>query len=278
MKLVLGTAQFGMDYGVTNNSGMCSSGEIEKILDFAFSKGITELDTAISYGKSEENLGVIGVKRFNVSSKIPYLVDYRQGDINQYVSASLKRLGISSLDILYLHDNRNLQNLDILADLRALKAAGKICKIGISIYASDAPDTTIQKVNEFDVVQCQGNAFDVKYLAHLNKSFSVYLRSVFLQGLLLADLDSLPFFLRQEKKLFLAWDKYCKSHGRSKLEMSLYNVTNNGLDGYVVGASSLQEFEQIILARDLVCLMRDVPLFKYDYVNEYVIDPRRWNK
>lgn len=274
MELVLGTAQFGMDYGVTNSSGICSLETIKGILDLAVSCGITKLDTAVSYGKSEENLGSAGVTRFNVSSKIPYLEDYRLGDIEQYVSASLKRIGLSSLDILYLHDDRNLQNPEILAELKSLKVAGNICRLGASIYATDAPDVVLK---EFDVVQCQGNAFDYKYRSHINQSYTIYLRSIFLQGLLLADIDRLPDFLRHEKNLFVSWQKYCRKHGKSQLEMSLHNVMSYELDGYVIGASSVDELEQIILARESVREMRDIPLFQYDNVNEYIIDPRRWN-
>ena len=274
MELVLGTAQFGMDYGVTNNSGMCSKVSISRILDFAFSHGITKLDTAVSYGRSEENLGSVGVERFNISSKIPYLVDYRCGDIEQYVLASLEKLGVSSLDILYLHDDRNVQNSEILTELKALKASGKICRFGVSIYASVAPDTML---DQFDVVQCQGNALDYKYRAYLNQKYSIYLRSIFLQGLLLANVDELPLFLRQHKKLFLSWDKYCERYGKGKLEMSLYNVMNYDLDGYIIGVSSVDELEQIVLARDLAREMRDIPLFNGDSVNEHVVDPRRWN-
>jgi len=274
MELVLGTAQFGMDYGVTNSSGMCSNVSIRNILHIAFSHGITKLDTAFSYGRSEENLGSVGVEKFRVSSKIPYLEDYEYGDINRYVSASLKRLGLSTLDILYLHDDRNIQNSEILAELESLKASGKIVRFGASIYATVTPDNFLEK---FDVVQCQGNAFDFKYLAYLNQKYSVYLRSIFLQGLLLADIDRLPLFLSQEKNLFLAWEKYCERHEKSKLEMSLYNAMNYDVDSYVIGASSVDEVQQIISARDSMREIRDIPLFKYNEVNEYVIDPRRWN-
>ena len=60
--------------------------------------------------------------------------------------------------------------------------------------------------------------------------------------------------------------------------MSLYNVINHGIDGYVIGASSVDEFEQIILARDSANKMSDIPLFSYHDVNEYVVDPRRWER
>ena len=59
--------------GVVNSSGICSKADLKKILDFAFSSGMAEIDTAVSYGESEKNLGSVGVGRFKISSKIPYL-------------------------------------------------------------------------------------------------------------------------------------------------------------------------------------------------------------
>ncbi len=274
MELVLGTAQFGMDYGITNRSGKVSLESVEKILDFAYSNNIKKIDTAISYGESEKNLGTIGVDRFNIASKIPHLKDYKYGNIEKYISSSLERLNVSSLDIVYLHDQRDIFNLEVLQELESLKAAGQVSKVGASIYANEVPASTLKW---FDIVQCQGNAFDLNYFNLINGEYEIFLRSIFLQGLLLIDVEELPTFLCKEKDIFEEWDRYCKKYEKSKLEMSLYNVQDKMLDGYIIGASSVNEFEQIIFARDSVSQIQGVPLFKYESVNEYLIDPRKWD-
>ncbi len=273
MRLVLGAAQFGMDYGVVNSSGICSKADLKKILDFAFSSGMTEIDTAVSYGESEKNLGSAGVGRFKISSKIPYLENYRYGDLNRLVSRSLEKLCVSSLEILYLHDDRNAANLELLTELDDLKKMGKICKTGVSTYAGNA---AVKNFNRFDVVQCQGNAFDCKYLGYVSAVGSVYLRSVFLQGLLLCKIEKLPQFIAKEKHLFLAWESYCKAHGMSKLEMSLYNVAKNRVSAFVVGVSSRQDLEEIVLARESVSQETDIPVFEYHEIQDWVVDPRGW--
>ena len=274
MELVLGTAQFGMDYGVTNYSGKVSLESIEEILDFAYSNNINKIDTAISYGESEKNLGIVGVERFNIASKIPYLSNYKHGEIEKYVSESMERLRVSSLDIVYLHDQRNICNLEVLEELKSLKAAGQISKIGASIYAEEAPSSILKT---FDVVQCQGNAFDSNYSSFLDKEYSVFLRSIFLQGLLLVDVEQLPIFLNKHKEIFIEWDKYCMEYEKSKLEMSLYNVKNKKLDGYLIGTSSMREFKQIISAINSISQIQDIPLFEHKSVNEYITDPRMWS-
>ena len=56
-KLVLGTVQFGLDYGINNRIGQPDLTEVFKILDLARGAGIQLLDTARAYGEAEERLG-----------------------------------------------------------------------------------------------------------------------------------------------------------------------------------------------------------------------------
>ena len=56
-KLVLGTVQFGLDYGVNNQSGQVQQSEVNKILQLAKESGIKKIDTSSAYGTSESVLG-----------------------------------------------------------------------------------------------------------------------------------------------------------------------------------------------------------------------------
>lgn len=273
MKLVLGAAQFGMDYGIVNSSRICSKTELRRILELSLSCGISEIDTAISYGNSETNLGIAGVKRFKVSSKIPYLDNYRYGDLNKLVTESLRRLSITALDILYLHDDRNAENIELVSELDDLKKVGKIQRTGVSVYAEDS---SIKSFQNFDVVQCQGNAFDRVFVRYAKTLDVVYLRSLFLQGLLLCEVDRLPEFLIGDKELFKAWERYCEAHAMSKLEMSFYNVSKSGAHAFLVGVSSHEELKQIVLASESIARNETIPLFHYEDVPRRVVDPRRW--
>ena len=57
MKYVLGTAQFGLNYGISNNTGKVSSTNIEKIFRTAIDQGVNYLDTANVYGDAEDKIG-----------------------------------------------------------------------------------------------------------------------------------------------------------------------------------------------------------------------------
>ena len=70
-KLVLGTVQFGLPYGVANCSGKASVEEAKEMLEIASASNIATLDTAVGYGESERVLGKIGVTRFKVITKLP---------------------------------------------------------------------------------------------------------------------------------------------------------------------------------------------------------------
>ena len=61
MKIALGTAQFGLNYGIANMQGQLTRDEGERVIALALSHGINTLDTAIAYGESECLLGDIGV-------------------------------------------------------------------------------------------------------------------------------------------------------------------------------------------------------------------------
>ena len=56
-KLAIGTAQFGLNYGIANQNGQVDAKEIESILDCAYENEINTLDTAKAYGNSEKSIG-----------------------------------------------------------------------------------------------------------------------------------------------------------------------------------------------------------------------------
>ena len=58
-KIVLGSVQFGEKYGISNVSGQTSIHQVYKILDYALINSINTIDTAPSYGGSEEIIGNI---------------------------------------------------------------------------------------------------------------------------------------------------------------------------------------------------------------------------
>src|SRR5581483_6676026 len=56
-RLTLGTVQFGLDYGIANRTGRPSFAAVLDMVREAAESGVDVLDTAPSYGESEEWLG-----------------------------------------------------------------------------------------------------------------------------------------------------------------------------------------------------------------------------
>lgn len=111
MKLALGTVQFGLNYGIANESGQVSLAQAKEVLALAHLHGIADLDTAIAYGDAEARLGQIGVSGFRIVTKLPPMpADVADAGIwaKAELAGSLRRLGCSSVFGLLLHRSADL--------------------------------------------------------------------------------------------------------------------------------------------------------------------------
>ena len=88
MKLALGTAQFGYNYGITNKNGKISLKAGKKILEFAEKSGMNTIDTAMNYGTVNNNWKV-GVKNWFIISKLPPIPNYCD-DISSWISSKIE--------------------------------------------------------------------------------------------------------------------------------------------------------------------------------------------
>ena len=105
-KLALGTAQFGLPYGISNKNGQVSQYDASQILIKAKSVGIGVLDTAIAYGDSEQILGKCDLNDFKIISKLPDFKEYKKelGTwFERQLSTSFSRLDVKNIDGLLLH-------------------------------------------------------------------------------------------------------------------------------------------------------------------------------
>jgi aryl-alcohol dehydrogenase-like predicted oxidoreductase len=196
LKLALGTAQFGLKYGIANQQGQVSHDEAKVVLALARARGMDTLDTAIAYGDSEQRLGEIGIQDWRVVSKLPAIPE-GCGDIAQWVVAavrdSLGRLKVGKLYGLLLHRPQQLLEKNggqLYSALQQLKQDGLVQKIGISIYDPSELDNLCSSY-QLDLVQAPFNIMDQRliatgWLSRLAKQGTeLHVRSVFLQGLLL---------------------------------------------------------------------------------------------
>ena len=70
-RFVLGTANFGLNYGLANRVGKVSQNELMKVIALCEGAGVEFIDTAQAYGDSEARLGVLcDDRRFKMITKI----------------------------------------------------------------------------------------------------------------------------------------------------------------------------------------------------------------
>ena len=93
MKIAIGTAQLGFNYGVANINGKIEKLEAKDILQYAIKYGVDTIDTAIAYGESEKCLGEIGVDRFKIVTKLPE-VPSNYGDLKKWIDNHLKNYDV----------------------------------------------------------------------------------------------------------------------------------------------------------------------------------------
>ena len=166
-KLGLGTAQWGMKYGVSNTQGQTLPKEVEKILILAHGAGISLLDTASLYGNAEQALGQCDLSSFRIITKTPrfgkdFISEVDVECISQTLFASLQRLGVKSIYGLLLHNAEDMfvpNGNQLISALEWLKSEGLISKIGVSVYNSSQIKKALSLFKP-DIIQLPVNVLD----------------------------------------------------------------------------------------------------------------------
>ena len=263
MKIGLGAVQFGVDYGVSNTHGKTTKYEVSQILQFAYENGISLIDTATSYGSSENILGkVITNDDWRFVTKTPHFSDnsLNSTHVNQLKESfnqSLFNLRKKNIYGLLLHSCDDLLKPGgelIFREMERLREIGMVKKIGVSAYSSKQISAILGKFN-IDLIQLPINIFDQHlfvdgWLEKLkNNDIEIHARSVFLQGLLLMSIGSIsPYFspIREKIEMF---SQSAKDLSLSKLELALgYVMGINEIDKIVVGVNTIEQLREIIEA------------------------------
>ena len=286
-KLALGTVQFGLDYGLANTSGQVSIENIKEILRQAKDAGIDTLDTAIAYGSSEERLGEQGVDDWDIVTKLPPVpndcADVKTW-VNDEISASLARLHVNKISALMLHRPTQLMNSygeQLWVAMKQLKEGQIVKKIGFSIYDPFELDQLWDKYQP-DIIQSPYNVLDQRlkssgWLEKLKKNnVEVYIRSVFLQGLMLLSKQARPNKFNRWDELWTIWDQYLVDEQLSPVTACLASVTNEKkIDRIIVGVDSPTQLQEIIGATHTKIANTPNELCCMD---EDLLNPAKWSQ
>ena len=281
-RIILGTVQFGISYGINNERGKPNKKEVLDILNHAKKSGIRYLDTAEAYGDSEEIIGHYNVQTddFPFSIITKFHLDCTS-TISKKVSDATRRLKVPAIDILLFHSYSDFKNSPkAINDLLEEKRKGNIKKIGVSVYQNSEIEELLS-IPEVEVIQAPFNLLDnhskrgqiFQEAKEMGKI--IHTRSTFLQGLFFKDLASIPNNLSS-----------LTPHLASIHELKIpiqglalgYALAQPYIDGVLIGVDSVDQLENNIAK------LTSPPTDEIvNYINEievediHLLNPSNWN-
>ena len=285
-KIALGTAQFGMDYGINNKRGKIPKEEVFEILNEALKSGIDTLDTAYSYGESETVIGEFikeYKKKFKIVSKLPKC---NLQEVKKIFDSSLKRLNGNKLYGYMFHSFQNyVENPRIWDILKKLKADGKIEKIGFSLYFPYELECLLKNRIKIDIIQIPYNIFDQRFSPYFselkNNGVEVHVRSVFLNGIVFKNPDELSIYFVKIKEKIKKFKRLSIKFDIPIVALCLnFAILNRFVDYVVVGIDNLENLKEIVLSSNYLADVENILTYFSDFIenDEKIILPFNWEK
>jgi predicted oxidoreductase len=280
--LVLGTANFGSNYGRFNPRKVESS-EVDLMLNWAIGK-IPELDTSTDYPGSHAAI-ISKSSSFKITTKIDLSKINSEVELLQLLETATKQFGENSLYRILIRpkiDDRHLAT-KISNTLEKLKVQGAIKSIGASIY-NISELVNLKKLNfKLDSIQLPASIANREFEDAITKRkldlsmYSVYARSIFLQGMLLKSVNELPASLTGLSKLISAIRKESEDLEVTPIDLCLAYVSRlPWVNSIVIGANNLSELVQIYEAFNRHIYVRDRFAKSLPNLKSHLFDPRKW--
>ncbi len=288
-KLILGTVQLGLDYGINNQSGKPSQGKAFEILNTAFDNGISILDTAEAYGDSQHIIGKFlkkyPNKSFQIITKLAANSEIRPEVFLHHIEQNCSLLNVNELYGYMFHNYESFKDKINLYDKFLLAKENKlITKTGISLYSNDQIEDVLNNYKEFDFIQIPFNLFDnaTKRKALLDKAKSQYIevhtRSVFLQGLFFKDKELLPEKLKVLEPYLELLNKIKIQYNIDTVKLALqYVLQKEYIDQVLIGVETP---EQLINNINFSLKKEQIPHEAIDAINiteNELLNPSNWN-
>lgn len=274
--MTIGTVQLGMNYGIANDGGKPDEEKSFAMLRSAFENGITSLDTARAYGNSEEVIGRF-LKTWEgeipfITTKVPNSGDTPANKLEGYVvdsvEQSLARLGVSKVDAVMLHSTADVyaHGENIAKAMEALLKKGYTDQIGVSVY--DGKDIEeMLKYPQFTVTQVPMSIFDQRLIASgmvdklKQRDYTVFVRSVFLQGLFFLDPDKVtdPILVEHAVPKIRLLRQIAAAEGMSIAQLAIAFMRDTaGVTSLVLGADTPEQVKENIAYFDAPSLPKKV--------------------
>lgn len=283
MELILGTAQFGFPYGI-RAQGPVVDYDFDQIMATARVMGIKKLDTAFSYGEAHKR--IISSKFFSnydYITKIPDLqTNKNDGSIKKRLKDFLARskvlFGNNLFGVLLHNQTDYVSNSEgVLSEVISDFGIANNIKFGCSCYDMDSVGGAINHGANF--IQMSFNIFDQRLIDYRNiftKNITLNVRSIFLQGALLMQLNEVEKIFPLHKEFFQKWHDWLNQNKLKALEGVLSHVKSlDFCSGVVIGVANKKELCEIVEVWQSV---KPISAFEMRTSDKYLIDPRVWKR
>lgn len=295
-RLGLGTVELGMPYGIGLPTPPDDAACIA-LLHEAWDHGISFIDTAAAYGRSEELVGrafgrkstrpVIATK---AATQLPGAAGPLVGaalrqQLEASVASSLRKLRLDTLDLLQFHSIEPEQlDDDLFVFMDSLCRRGWVRYWGASTYGERAPRAGITHSNHLVVLQVAYNMLDRRLERELLPAcaaagLGVVFRSVFLKGVLTPRYIDLPEHMESLRRAAAAAATLADDAGMSLSEMALrFAAYSPYADVALCGTGELEELHANLraveagpLSPDLITAVRGLQV-----AEEELLNPATW--
>ena len=252
MKIALGTVQWGLDYGIANTHGIPSDEALKSIFALANKNGIDLFDTAVQYGEAERRVGQFSNPEHRIITKIGNFTP--QNSLKIQLENSFKHIKREKIYGCLFHDIEELtKNNDLWTELLEYKAAGKISKMGYSLYEPQELLDLLEAGLHPDLIQLPYSILDRKFEPYFEQLKSlgteIHIRSVFLQGLYFKSIEALSSKFNDLKGTLKEVEEIATEFGLTKVELALnYVLKNEYVDYAVIGVEQSSQLKEIINA------------------------------
>ena len=284
-KLIIGTAQLGNKYGITNLDKKKTNKKTVKFLEFCFQNSLNSFDTASDYG-SEKIIGDFirnnYIKNINISTKIPSLKFVKNNKkldfIKRSIDSSLNKLNLNNLDTVFFHDENDVKFFK-LNELRidSIFRSYKVKNLGFSIYSKNIFNI-LNRNKYINSLQVPANIIN-KDFHKIKSNKKIIGRSVFLQGILINP------NLKTKNKILKNFNKKLFNIAKKK-EIDLYSLCINyiiqkkEIDKLIIGFDNIGQLKKILkFKKNFSNLNNDIKSINSIVPKKYykeIIDPRKW--
>ena len=283
-KIAIGSVQFGVNYGISNQKGIVEMAEVEAILNLAKKNGIDTIDTAKNYGKSEEVIGGYFKKypkdNWSIITKITSL----EKSLEDCIAESEKKLNMS-LSAVLAHSSKQYLDKDFQKQAKVLKKKYPKKKIGVSLYTEKEIHQVLNSGFELEIIQLPMNILDTR-LFHsglLNQIFEkhieIHARSVFLQGLFYLSKKKIKHRFPDAYSSILELESIAFSAGLTLAQLSLLWLLNlEQISKVIIGVENkIQLYEHLKTIDKKIDHISFKKALEVRFNNEKVLNPVLWN-